>query len=111
HHRGRGCPQRVGGALGRGQQHRDRLDHHHPGDGIHRGAVLCAVGNCGLTDGSYSGITLERDAFSSNRHLALAYWRRMIFSENRYPLFGIMRYTRVEQGPKMTMAETSPAIR
>jgi len=33
---------------------------------------------------------LERDDFSSNRHHALAYWWSMIFSENRYPLFGIM---------------------
>jgi hypothetical protein len=39
------------------------------------------------------GITandLERDDFSSNRHPALAFWRSMIFSENRYPLFRIM---------------------
>src|SRR5262249_21200604 len=35
---------------------------------------------------------LERDAFSSNRHLVPVYWWRMILSENRYPLFGIMRY-------------------
>jgi hypothetical protein len=34
---------------------------------------------------------LKRDDFSSNRHLALHYWWRMIFSENRYPHFGIMR--------------------
>src|SRR5262245_2605641 len=34
--------------------------------------------------------TLERDDFSSNRHLALSYAWSMIFSENRYPLFGIM---------------------
>src|SRR5262245_7576295 len=33
---------------------------------------------------------LERDDFSSNRHLALSYAWSMIFSENRYPLFGIM---------------------
>jgi hypothetical protein len=33
---------------------------------------------------------LERDDFSSNRHPALAYCWSMIFSENRYPLFGIM---------------------
>src|SRR5262249_38232237 len=33
---------------------------------------------------------LERDGFSSNRHLALSYAWSMIFSENRYPLFGIM---------------------
>src|SRR5262245_724299 len=32
----------------------------------------------------------ERDDFSSNRHSALAYCWSMIFSENRYPLFGIM---------------------
>src|SRR5213080_748908 len=35
---------------------------------------------------------LKRDDFSSNRHPALAYWWSMIFSENRYPLFGIMLY-------------------
>jgi hypothetical protein len=33
---------------------------------------------------------LERDELSSNRHPALHYWWSMIFSENRYPLFGIM---------------------
>src|SRR5262249_1264077 len=33
---------------------------------------------------------LERDDFSSNRHPALAFWWSIIFSENRYPLFGIM---------------------
>src|SRR5262249_1157964 len=38
---------------------------------------------------------LERDDFSSNRHPALAYWWSMIFSENRYPLFGIMLYPSV----------------
>ena len=32
----------------------------------------------------------ERDDLSSNRHPALRYWWSMIFSENRYPLFGIM---------------------
>src|SRR5262245_56897524 len=36
------------------------------------------------------GAGLERDDFSSNRHLALSYAWSMIFSENRYPLFGIM---------------------
>jgi hypothetical protein len=34
--------------------------------------------------------TLERDGFSSKRHLALAICLRMIFFENRVPLFGIM---------------------
>jgi hypothetical protein len=33
---------------------------------------------------------LEHDDFSSNRHRALSYCWSMIFSENRYPLFGIM---------------------
>ena len=33
---------------------------------------------------------LERDDFSSSRHHALSYRWSMIFSENRYPLFGIM---------------------
>ena len=35
-------------------------------------------------------IMLERDDFSSNRHPALSFCLRMIFSENRYPLFRIM---------------------
>jgi hypothetical protein len=34
---------------------------------------------------------LKRDGFKSNRDRALAYCLRMIFSENRYPLFRIMR--------------------
>jgi len=34
--------------------------------------------------------TLERDDFSSNRHPAPAYCWSMIFSENPFPLFGIM---------------------
>jgi hypothetical protein len=33
---------------------------------------------------------LERDDFSPNRHPALGICWSMIFSENRYPLFGIM---------------------
>src|ERR1051325_10135557 len=33
---------------------------------------------------------LKRDGFSSNRHPASGYCRSMMFSENRYPLFGIM---------------------
>src|SRR5512145_3252594 len=35
---------------------------------------------------------LERDDFSSRRHPALICWWSMIFSENRFPLFGIMLY-------------------
>jgi len=34
---------------------------------------------------------LNRDDFKSNRRRALAHCLRMIFSENRYPLFRIMR--------------------
>jgi len=41
-----------------------------------------------MAGGQIGGI--ERDDFSSNRHSALAYWWSMIFSENRFPLFGIM---------------------
>jgi len=37
-----------------------------------------------------SEVALERDDFSFAHHPALAYWWSMIFSENRYPLFGIM---------------------
>jgi hypothetical protein len=33
---------------------------------------------------------LEQDDFSSNHHPALLLCWSMIFSENRYPLFGIM---------------------
>ena len=33
---------------------------------------------------------LERDDFSSNRHLALSFCLSMVFSENRCPLFRIM---------------------
>ena len=36
------------------------------------------------------GNPLERDDFSSNRHLALSFCLSMIFSENRCPLFRIM---------------------
>jgi hypothetical protein len=32
----------------------------------------------------------ERDELSSNPHPGLAFCLRMIFSENRFPLFGIM---------------------
>ena len=35
---------------------------------------------------------LERDAISFDRHSALSPYCRMIFSENRFPLFGIMLY-------------------
>jgi hypothetical protein len=42
-----------------------------------------------------SNATLVRDDFSSNRHPALALCLSMIFSENRYPLFGIMRCQRI----------------
>src|ERR1700736_4343514 len=37
-------------------------------------------------------LRLKRDDFSSNRHRALTSCWSMIFSENRYPLFGIMRW-------------------
>jgi hypothetical protein len=39
---------------------------------------------------SRPGARLERDDFSSKRHTAPAYCGSMIFSENRFPLFGIM---------------------
>jgi hypothetical protein len=38
----------------------------------------------------HGGGALKRDDFSLNRHPALAFCWNMIFSENRYPLFGIM---------------------
>jgi hypothetical protein len=43
--------------------------------------------------------SLERDEFSSNRHPALALCLSMIFSENRYPLFGIMLYAAAPNSP------------
>jgi Zn-dependent M28 family amino/carboxypeptidase len=36
------------------------------------------------------GWALKRNDFRLNRHFALARYLSMIFSENRYPLFGIM---------------------
>jgi hypothetical protein len=39
---------------------------------------------------SFFSRLLERDDFPLNRHPALTYCWSMIFSENRYPLFGIM---------------------
>jgi hypothetical protein len=43
------------------------------------------------TASHFYATTLERDDFGSNRHPALSFCWRMIFSENRFPLFGIMR--------------------
>jgi len=43
---------------------------------------------------TYDAVRLERDDFSSNHHPALALCLSMIFSENRFPLFGIMLYAR-----------------
>src|SRR5215218_8284233 len=43
--------------------------------------------------GTSKPMFLERDDFSSNRHPALGYCWSMIFSENRYPLFGIMLWS------------------
>jgi hypothetical protein len=37
-----------------------------------------------------AGLPLERYDLSRKHHPALRYWWSMIFSENRYPLFGIM---------------------
>jgi len=42
-------------------------------------------------DANFGIGTLERDDFSSDRHPALSFCWRMIFSEDRFPLFGIMR--------------------
>ena len=53
------------------------------------GIRLCSLG----TDSLFArlNLQLERDGFRLNRHRALDYRLRMIFSENRYPLFRIMR--------------------
>src|SRR5262249_57587415 len=75
-------------------------------DGIHRGRAERAAGGGGCPLRSRRRFDPRRPRtvqarrptharrempFSSNRHLALVYWWRVIFSENRYPLFGIMR--------------------
>jgi hypothetical protein len=44
----------------------------------------------GHAGGSLGGLTLERDEIWFDQHPALAYCLRMIFSENRIPLFRIM---------------------
>ena len=36
------------------------------------------------------GMVLKRNEFKLNRHFALGWCLSVIFSENRYPLFGIM---------------------
>jgi hypothetical protein len=42
-------------------------------------------------DANFGIGTLERDVFSSSHHPALGLLLRVIFSENRCPLFGITR--------------------
>jgi hypothetical protein len=46
-----------------------------------------------------AAVALKRDDFSSNRHLALGLLWSMIFSENRYTIFGIMLWTPVAAPP------------
>jgi hypothetical protein len=41
--------------------------------------------------GHDDGKALERDPIRLNHCAFPTFWLRMIFSENRYPLFGIMR--------------------
>jgi hypothetical protein len=53
------------------------------------------VANSGAAESPANGCradedSVERDDFSSNRHHALPSSLSMIFSENRFPLFGIM---------------------
>ena len=43
-------------------------------------------------------IRLERDPFRLNRRTSLTTCLRKIFSENRFPLFGILRYMRPNIG-------------
>ena len=42
-------------------------------------------------DANFGIGTLERDVFSPSHHPALGFLLRVIFSENRCPLFGITR--------------------
>jgi hypothetical protein len=51
---------------------------------------------------------LDRDDFSSNRHPALTSYWNMIPSENRCPLFGIMRYG-ISLEISITLAQMRPA--
>src|SRR5215211_2960581 len=55
----------------------------------------------------FKSAPLEHDDFSSNRHPALGYCWSMIFSENRYPLFGITLYERF--GPERPAALSARA--
>ncbi|MFL5151225.1 MAG: hypothetical protein ACJ8C3_00005, partial [Microvirga sp.] len=50
----------------------------------HPVVLLCIFGPIGASP------RLERDDFSSSHHPALSVCSSMIFSENRFPLFGIM---------------------
>src|SRR5262249_40456278 len=68
--------ERVGRTTARGQR-AQRFD-------VHCGGFLERVAGLSFR------LLLERDDFSSNRHPAPGFWRSMIFSENREPLFGIM---------------------
>src|SRR5215813_300438 len=51
---------------------------------------------------------LRRDDFSSNRHHASAHCLSMIFSENRYTLFGIMLW--MNRARRWAMAPNAPAV-
>jgi hypothetical protein len=56
------------------------------------GFRIAAISTLARADGSVrndEGL-LKRDSFKSNRYRALRYYSSMIFSENRFPLFGIM---------------------
>jgi hypothetical protein len=55
--------------------------------------VLCRVESLRRAGRGLRGLLcrlLKRNGFRLNRHFALAHWLSIIFSENRFPLFGIM---------------------
>jgi hypothetical protein len=56
------------------------------------GSIICspATSNTIFARHCPTAWGFERDDFSSNRHPALSFCSRMIFSKNRYPLFRIM---------------------
>jgi len=57
-----------------------------------RTALVAIDMHRGHLDPAVATLPLERDDVSSNRHPAPGYAGSMIFSENRFPLFGIMLY-------------------
>jgi hypothetical protein len=56
------------------------------------GALVSPIVQRHASERGVARAALDRDGFSSNRHLDLSPYLSMIFSENRWPLFRIMLY-------------------